>query len=65
MPLTRFCVSHTVHKAAGRVPYHRRPPPAVEALVRHMNNLPVALVGFVVLLAPRRAQPRPKLWSGA
>jgi hypothetical protein len=39
-----------------------RPPPTVEALIRHPSHLPVALVGFAVLLAPRRAHLHPKPW---
>jgi hypothetical protein len=39
-----------------------RPPPAVEALIRHPSHLPVALVGFAVFLALRRARPHPKPW---
>jgi hypothetical protein len=39
-----------------------RLPPTVEALIRHPSHLPVALVGFAVFLALRRAQPHPKPW---
>jgi hypothetical protein len=39
-----------------------RPPPAVEALIRHPSHLSVALVGFAIFLALRRAQPHPKPW---
>jgi hypothetical protein len=45
-----------------RAPSSAAPPPRGANCCGRPRHLPVALVGFAVLLALRRAQPHPKPW---